>query len=122
MGFEPDQPQSHVESINEFKEQMEDVLKEAKAALVKSKEDMVKYYNWKRIPALDYQPGDKVYLDTSNIQMTRPSQKLSHQRLGPFPIVVRGHPLKLIPITKSDAPAPAFYIPPHHRRIQEESW
>ena len=41
--------------------------------------------------------------------------------LGP----VRGHPLKLIPITKSDVPAPAsapaFYIPPHHRRIQEES-
>ena len=40
--------------------------------------------------------------------------------------IVRGHPLKLIPITKSDDPAPAsaptFYIPPHHRRIQEESW
>ena len=34
---------------------------------------------------------------------------------------VRGHPLKLIPIMKSDAPAPTFYIPPHHRRIQEES-
>ena len=33
----------------------------------------------------------------------------------------QGTPLKLIPITKSDAPAPAFYIPPHHRRIQEES-
>ena len=36
-------------------------------------------------------------------------------------IVVRGHPLKLIPSTKSDTSAPAFYIPPHHRRIQEES-
>ena len=34
---------------------------------------------------------------------------------------VRGHPLKLIPITKSDAPTPTFYIPPHHRQIQEES-
>ena len=34
---------------------------------------------------------------------------------------VRGHPLKLIPITKSDAPAPTFYIPPHRRQIQEES-
>ena len=87
MGFEPDQPQSHVESINEFKEQMENVLKEAKVALVKSKDDMAKYYDQKRIPALDYQPGYKVYLDTSNIQTTRPSQKLSHQRLGPFPVV-----------------------------------
>ena len=34
---------------------------------------------------------------------------------------VRGHPLKLIPITKSDTLAPAFYIPPHRRQIQEES-
>ena len=35
---------------------------------------------------------------------------------------VMGHPLKLIPIMKSDDPAPTFYIPPHHRQIQEESW
>ena len=56
-------------------------MKEAKVALVKSKDNMAKYYDWKRIPALDYQPRDKVYLDASNIQMTRPSWKLSHQRL-----------------------------------------
>ena len=87
MGFKPDQPPSHVESVNKFKEQMENALKEAKAALVKSKDDMAKYYDQRWIPALDYQPGDKVYLDTSNIQMTRPSRKLSHQRLGPFPVV-----------------------------------
>ena len=87
MGFEPDQPPSSVESVNEFKEQMENALKEAKAALVKSKDNMVKYYNQRRIPAPDYQPRDKVYLDASDIQTTRPSQKLSHQRLGPFPIV-----------------------------------
>ena len=87
MGFEPVQQQSHVESVNEFKERMEDALKEAKATLVKSKDDMAKYYNWRRTPAPDYQPRDKVYLDTSDIQTTRPSQKLSHWRLGPFTIV-----------------------------------
>ena len=37
MGFEPDQPPSSVESVNEFKEWMENALKEAKVALVKSK-------------------------------------------------------------------------------------
>ena len=78
MGFEPDQQQSHVESVNEFKEQMGDALDEAKAALVKSKDDMAKYYDQTRTPALDYQPGDKVYLDASDIQTTRPSRKLSH--------------------------------------------
>jgi transposase InsO family protein len=87
MGFEPDQQRSHVESINEFKERMENALNEAKAALVKSKDDMAKYYDRKRTPAPDYQPGDKVYLDASDIQTNRPSKKLSHRRLGPFPVV-----------------------------------
>ena len=87
MGFEPDQQRSQLESVNEFKEWMENTLKEAKGALVKSKDDMAKYYDQRRTPAPDYQPGDKVYLDASDIQTTRPSWKLSHQRLGPFPIV-----------------------------------
>ena len=76
-----------MESVNEFNEWMESALQEAKVALAKSKDDIVKYYNQKRIPAPDYQPRDKVYLDASDIQMTRPSKKLSHWRLGPFPIV-----------------------------------
>ena len=87
MGFEPGQPCSHLESINEFKEQMTDTLTEAKAALSKSKDEMAKYYDRRRTPAPNYQPGDRVYLDASDIHMTRPSQKLSHKRLGPFSIV-----------------------------------
>ena len=38
----------------------------------------------KRSAAPDYKPGDKVYLDASNIQTTRTSKKLSHKCLGPF--------------------------------------
>ena len=68
---------------------MKDTLDEAKAALVKSKDKMAKYYDRKRTPALDYQPGDRVYLDASDIQTTWPSKKLSHQRLGPFPVVCK---------------------------------
>src|ERR1700678_4855781 len=92
MGFEASQPPSRLESVNEFKERMKDALQEAKAALAKSKDDMAKYYNWRRTPAPDYKPGDKVYLGASNIQTNRPSRKLSHRRLGPFPIVKKvGH-------------------------------
>ena len=87
IGFKPDQHQSKVESVNEFKIRMEAALEEAKAALVKSKDDMAKYYNRRRTPAPEYQPGDRVFLDASNIYTTRPSQKLSHRRLGPFPVV-----------------------------------
>ena len=78
MGFKPTQPCSHIKSINEFKDQMKDTLEEAKAALVKSKDNMACYYNQKWTPAPDYQPGNMVYLDANDIQTTRPSGKLSH--------------------------------------------
>jgi hypothetical protein len=40
MGFEPHQPPLHLESVNEFKERMEESLSEARAALTKAKDDM----------------------------------------------------------------------------------
>ena len=43
-----------------------------------------RYYNQRRTPASIFKPGDRVYLDASNIKTTRPSQKLSHRNLGPF--------------------------------------
>jgi len=86
MGFEQDQPQSHMESINEFRDWLRDTLEEAKVALAKSKDDMTLYYNWKRTPAPEFKAGDMVFLDASDIQTTWPSRQLSHWRLGPFPI------------------------------------
>ena len=62
---------------------MADMLMEAKAALLKSKDEMAKYYDRRRTPAPNYQPGDKVYLDASDIHTTRPSQKLSHKDWDP---------------------------------------
>jgi len=78
MGFEPDQPWSRMESVNEFKDRMTDTLEEAKVALAKSKDDMALYYNRKRTPAPEFTAGDMVFLDASDIQTTRPSRKLSH--------------------------------------------
>ena len=86
MGFEPDQRSSRVESVNEFTERMRSTLEEVKSALAKSNDDMARYYDQRRVPAPEYQPGDKVYLDASNMSTTRPSRKLSHRRLGPFSI------------------------------------
>lgn len=44
-----------------------------------------------------YRPGDKVWLTRRFIKTTRPSTKLDHKRLGPFPIVkaVGSHAYKL---------------------------
>jgi hypothetical protein len=89
MGFEPDQPPSNLETVNKFTDRMKAVLEEAKAALAKSKDDMTRYYNQRQTLAPEYKPGDKVYLDGSDIQTNQPSQKLSHRYLGPFQIESR---------------------------------
>jgi len=86
MGFEPHQPPSRVEAVNEFTNRMKANLEEAKSALVKAKNDMARYYNRRRSPAPTFAPGDMVYLDSADIQTTRPSKKLSHRRLGPYPV------------------------------------
>src|SRR6267143_3438093 len=86
MGFEPRQPLSKVEAVNDFTDRMKSTLKEAKSAMAKAKDDMAQYYNQRRTPAPIYGPSDRVYLDTSDIHTTRPSKKLSHRRLGPFPV------------------------------------
>jgi len=86
MGFELHQPPSCFEAVNEFTDRMKDTLKEAKSALAKAKDDMARYYNRRRSPAPSFSPGDMVYLDFEDIQTTRPSKKLSHRRLGPYPV------------------------------------
>jgi len=93
MGFEPSQAPSGLETINEFTEQMKSAMEEAKSAIRKAQEDMTRYYNRKRTPAPVYKPGDQVYLDASDIKMTRPSPKLSHRRLRPFEIERQVGPL-----------------------------
>ena len=86
MGFEPHQPLSHVEAVNEFTNRMKDTLEEAKSALAKAKDNMARYYNRRRSPAPTFSPGNMVYLDSKDIQTTCPSKKLSHRRLGPYPV------------------------------------
>jgi len=86
MGFEPNQPPSKVEAVNEFTDRMKNTLEEARSALAKAKDNMARYYNQRRTPAPSFSPGDKVYLDSEDIQTMRPSKKLSHRQLGPYPI------------------------------------
>ena len=45
------------------------------------------------MPTPQYKPGDRVYLDASDIVTTRPSQKLSHRQLGPYVVERRVGPL-----------------------------
>ena len=88
MGFEP-HSQVTMETAGEFMERMRESLEEAKAALAKAKDDMTRYYNQRRDPTPEYKIGDKAYVDASDIKTTRPSKKLAHRNLGPFPIIRR---------------------------------
>jgi hypothetical protein len=47
---------------------------------------MAIYYNKKHGSAPDLKRGEKVYLLHRNIKTKRPSQKLDHQKIGPFTI------------------------------------
>ena len=71
MGFEPYQPPSHVEAVNEFMNRMKD--KEAKLALAKAKDNMARYYNCRRSPAPTFSPGDMVYLDSKDVSEGTPT-------------------------------------------------
>jgi hypothetical protein len=105
MGFEPQQPRSNLELVNEFAARMAQGLEEAKAALTKAKDEYAIYYNRRREPALVFTPGDRVWLDGSDIATNRPSFKLSHRHLGLFVEKCVGHG------------AYRLTLPPHFRRL-----
>jgi hypothetical protein len=84
MGFEPQQPCSNLEPVNEFMERMALGIEEAKAALTRVEDEYAMYYNCRCEPALVFAPGDRVWLDRSDITTNRLSSKLSHQCLDPF--------------------------------------
>jgi len=85
MGHEP-QKTTGLDSVEKFIEAMKRTREDAESALRKAEEDMKKYYDRKQGKTLQYILGEKVWLDASNIQTGRPTKKLDHKRLGPFPI------------------------------------
>ena len=64
-------------------------LEEVQAALDKVKDDMTHYYNQWCVSAPEYQRGDRMFLDASDIKTIRPSQKLAHKFLGPYTVLQR---------------------------------
>jgi len=79
MGFEPQQAHSPIVTVNDFAERMKIGTDEAKAALAKVKDEYVMYYNHCHSPASEFEPGDMVWLNSTDIVTTRPSPKLLHQ-------------------------------------------
>ena len=107
MGFEP-RRNVKVQSVEDFVQRMQNVQKEAEAALHKACDDMKRYADRACAHAPKYQIGDKVWLSTKDLHTTRPSGKLMERQVGPYPISKIISPnaveLKLPPSFKIDAP------------------
>jgi len=85
MGFEPlvNAPDSDAAA---FQQRLEDSLESAKASLTQAKEQQALYYNRRRNRAPELKPGDKVYIDSSDLPLARPSRKLGPLREGLFEV------------------------------------
>src|SRR6266481_640303 len=55
------------------------------------------YSSNRRLPILGFKAGNMIWLDCRNIKTKRPSKKLDHRHLGPFPIIemVSSHAARL---------------------------
>ena len=85
MGFEVRSP-SKVKAVNDFVSRMKSATEEACSTIAKAKDDMARYYNRRRMPAPEFEPGDKVFIDASDIRLDRLSEKLAHRYLGPYTV------------------------------------
>ena len=86
MGTEPHR-HTKVEAADDFATRMKHVHEEAQSALTKAKDEMKRYADFHRGEPPKYQVGDKVWLETENLKLLRPSKKLSEKRIGPYPII-----------------------------------
>lgn len=75
-----DQAKFYAKNLNELHEFL-------KSEIQKSNLSAAKYHNRKRLPPPDFKMGDKVWLSTANIKLTRPMRKLSERFIGPFEII-----------------------------------
>jgi len=74
-------------SAMDFKAELEEMRREAMAALKKAAEDMKRYYDKGKQPAKQYKAGDRVYVEGKNITTTQPAKKLDDKRYGPFKVL-----------------------------------
>ncbi len=72
-----------------FVSKMQEVHVEAKCSLEKAANQMKAQYDKKKWPAINYKPGNKVWLNTTNLHLPWPKKKLTDKRMGPFEITAK---------------------------------
>ncbi|MBW0514427.1 hypothetical protein O181_054142 [Austropuccinia psidii MF-1] len=84
------------------------VKEESESAIKRFK----KYADRNRAIPPDFQPGDKVWLSSKNINTTRPTKKLSERWLGPFEVIkkIGSHAYHLTLPQQWKSVHPVFYV------------
>jgi hypothetical protein len=107
MGIEPRRT-SRNEAAGEFSKRIQDMIKEAQAALKQAADDMSRHYDRHRSDTKPFAIGDKVWLSSKNIKTVRPTKKLDDKWFGPFTIDKvlsrNAYRLKLTPAFKNIHP------------------
>ena len=80
---------SPIESVEDFVENLHNVQKSTEKSLIQAAEDMKRFYDKHHGATPEFEVGQKVLLDNSNIALNRPSRKLAEKRSGPFKIIER---------------------------------
>jgi hypothetical protein len=86
MGTEPHQ-YTKVEAANEFVNQMKYIHEEVQAAMTKAQEEMKHYADYHCGEPPKYEAGQKVWLETENLNIKRLSKKLTEKHIRLYPIV-----------------------------------
>lgn len=76
------------------------------AELLHAQEQQAKYHDKNASPPPEFKPDQLVWLIRRNIKTTRPSFKLDHHRLGPYPVIHKVHSNSYL-----------LQLPPHLSRL-----
>jgi len=82
----PARQQLDIAEADKFAEWMNEMTDLLRSEMELSQAQYAAQANQSRSPAPAFRVGDKVWLDTRNIAMSRPSKKLSEKYIGPFEI------------------------------------
>jgi hypothetical protein len=96
MGNEPKR-EARSEAAVDFVERMKRMREETEAALLKARDDMKRWADHDRGEVIKYKVGDKIMVDARELELGRPSKKLSERWIGPYPItaLVGTHAVKI---------------------------
>jgi hypothetical protein len=66
---------------------MKELGEQAKKSLLKAQVQMKQQYNQHRKDTREYNIGDQVWLEATNLKTKRPTKKLDDKQVGPFTIL-----------------------------------